>query len=171
METLGRIHLKYLKNLQPILNKVGKKTGIPIPEGEYIISSVFESINKYLNDPRVPTVMIPLFGKFMPKKSRINVTIKALLRTRKKELINREYLKSKITRLWAIKQRLIKEENGIETWRDWHLLKVKKQFEKLEEDELQKKRESKEEIFGGLDYAKKQKKVFGAVSKRLRGKE
>ena len=131
METLEKIHLKYLKNLQPILNKVGKKHGITIQEGEFIISELFISLHKFMNDLRIPTIVLPLIGKLRPSPKRINITIRAYINQYKKGNVTREYVNAAIQYYWPIKQRLIKEKNKQNTWIEWHTMKKLREIKKI----------------------------------------
>ena len=130
--------LKYLKKLEPILNKVGKKHNIPLEEAKYIFDRFFRSFRDAMKDPRIPKVKLPLFGFFTPKVKKINKSLKASIAYYKKsDIISREYINARIQRVWGIKQRLIKELNKEITWKDWRSKEVKEKYKKLVKNETE----------------------------------
>lgn len=160
--------LKYLKKLRPILNRAGKKHGITVEEGEFIIGKFFESFRDALTDPRVPKVMLPLFGTFQPKIKYIYRSLRASIRFHKSGGTTREYLNARIRRIWPVRNRLIEEANKGTTWNSWRKESVKEKFIQLVKDEREEKKKSKEVVYGANNNVEKSKRIFGQVSKGIR---
>ena len=140
--------LKYLKKLRPILNKVGKKHGITIEEGEFIVDCFFRSFKKAITDPRVPRVMLPMFGTFQPKINYIYRSLRASFRFYRKGGLTTEYIVARVKRIWPVRNRLIEEQQSKETWKLWKSDDMLDRFEKLQLDEQEAKEESKRRIYG-----------------------
>jgi hypothetical protein len=159
--------LKYLKKLRPILNKVGKKHGIPIEEGEFIIGKFFESFNNAITDPRVPKVKLPLIGTFYPKVRYIYRSLRASYRFYHLGGASSEYMKARIKRIWPVRNRLLEEANGKITWNEWRKKDCKERFTILESEEQKAKIRSREEIYGRRNNAEKSKRLFGEIQRGL----
>lgn len=159
--------LKYLKKLRPILNKVGKRHNIPVVEGEFIFDLFFKSFRDALTDPRVPKVKLPLFGTFYPKISYIYRSLRASIRFYKLGGVTREYINSRIERIWPIRNRLLKESQGEITWNRWRKKDMEKRIKQLEINEHEERERSKKQVYGGRDNPKKPPEVFGEIQRGL----
>ncbi len=140
--------LRYLNKLQPILNRVGKKHGIPVSEGKFIMGTFFKSLSNALSDPRLPKVMLPLFGVFVPRIKSINRSLKGSISAYKRGKITREYLNARIKRLWLIRNRVIKERNRENTWKLWNSKKFREYFDRLVNNEREEKTKSTATLYG-----------------------
>lgn len=131
---------KLLKVLDPIIVKNCRKHNITYEEGRLMVAAVLDSIEEYLKDPRLPNVKLPMFGEFKPSIGKIHMSLKASFRNYKRKGIStREYLVARVKRIWPIKQRILKEKEGIETWPTWKDPKVKEYFQKMVEEETKLK--------------------------------
>lgn len=160
--------LKYLRKLRPILNKVGKKHGITVEEGELIIDEFFKSFKNAINDPRIPKVKFPCFGTFKPKRSFIYRSLKASIYFHRLGGSTREYINARVKRLWPVRNRLIEEERGGYTYLKWKKKAFKEHIQKLSDLEKEAKERSRKAVYGGDSNPKNSKDFIEQVSRRLR---
>lgn len=109
----------YLHRYDKLLTKLAEKHGIKKEELILIIDHFFLTMKGFITDWRMPTIKITNVGTFKPKIGKINFVLKTSYRYFRKGYITAEKISSKIKEVWPVKQRLIKESLGIETWRDW----------------------------------------------------
>ena len=86
---------------------------------EDIIDNFFADFKKFITDPRMPKIQITNFGTFKVSVGKINWFLKVSFFHFKIGNIDRENIIKRIKRVWPVKQRLIKEDNGKETWKEW----------------------------------------------------
>lgn len=148
--------------MRPIINKIGKKHNISIGEGELILGSLFDSIYVAITDPRMPSkIQIPLFGYFKLSNRKINQSLRATIRFYKRGGLSYDYVKSRISRLWPIKNRLAKEKQNHYTYKEWKKKSVYDEMVMLVKNVKEKREKSKEVIFG-------EKPSFSDVHKKLK---
>lgn len=109
----------YLRRYNNQIEEIEKLVGVNRDKIIEIIDDFFVDLKSKITDPRMPTVKITNLGTFKPSIGLLNWQIKSALRAYRGGKIERDRAVSKITHLWAIKQRLIKEKSGEETWSDW----------------------------------------------------
>jgi hypothetical protein len=124
-----------------------------------------------MTDPRVPRVRLPLIGTFNPKVSRIYNSLKGSIRFYKWGFTNYDYIVSRIERIWPVRNRLIKEKMGKLTWNEWNKEEKREELLNLYKNEQEKKRESKEEVYGSSNRREKSHSLFREVSRRLQKKD
>lgn len=116
----------YLQRFEKEIKNIAKSKGLTDSEVRDLVDKFFKSFKKKITDPRMPTIKITNLGTFKPTISRLDYQIKryiAMIRSGK--VSNSEQLyKDKINYLWKIKQRLIKEGDGQETWKEWRNKKL-----------------------------------------------
>lgn len=140
--------LKYLKKLQPILNRVGKRHNIPINEGEFILGWLFKSFRNALTDPRMPKVMLPNIGTFKVTVTNLYRSLRRSIQWHRHGATTRKYINNRIAYLWAVRNRLLKEANGEITWKEHKKPEVREKFKRLLENEQNKEERGKGKCYG-----------------------
>lgn len=123
----------FLKKLEPILNRVGKKHNITIEEGKFIIHHFFKSMKESFEDDRLPKIRIP-FGVFSPTKGKIVKIAKRIDYWYNKIGGVKKYYELRLKYLFEVYVRLSEEESNKRTWLDWYNKKRKEDRKKLREE-------------------------------------
>lgn len=76
-------------------------------------------------------------------------------------------MQARIRRIWPIRNRLLKEQNGEITWNEWRHKDVKEKFKNLIIDEQEEKRRGREVVYGASDKFKKSQDFFREIHERL----
>lgn len=110
----------YLRLLKNEISELSKKHGFD--ENwfvENIIDDHFLTLKEFIEDPRMPIIKITNLGTFRPKLNRINWKIRMILKAVHEKRYSREEGLKKITKIWKVRNRLIAENNNINTWSKW----------------------------------------------------
>lgn len=116
--------LSYLKRLNKEIKTVSEETGLTEDHINDIVDDFFKTKKKFITDPRMPKIQITNWGTFKPALGKINWQIRTAVYYFKKGNINRNKLNAKIRKLWPVRNRLIIEKNGGETWKQWRSKKI-----------------------------------------------
>lgn len=118
--------LRFLYKHPDMVKDFSEKYGISQKEVESIIGHYFFSLKDVMTDWRMPKVVIPNVCTFKPKLGKINWWIQRQFYNYRLGHISREKISDRISKIWPIRQRLIKEDmytkdSGPEegTWREW----------------------------------------------------
>ncbi len=114
----------YLRKIEPELKKIAKDNGLEKEQLEELIDEFFIDLKGFMEDPRMPKVHLTNFGTFKPSLGKINQDIRRTMRRFRDGKTTREILCDKIQRLWPIRNRLIREWNGENTYDEWRKKKV-----------------------------------------------
>ena len=98
------------KHLYGELNRLGVKYSITRDQQEEILESLFKDLKMFISDPRMPKIRLQNFGTFKPCKGQISRSLFKSFWWRGIGEGTIHSLRKRISWLWAIKQRLIKEE-------------------------------------------------------------
>lgn len=109
----------YLQRLDSDLKEVAEKHEIDRGELEEIVDHFFMSIKGFIEDNRMPKIFLKNFGTFKPTTRKIDVVIRKLFKRYRAGAIEKKMLVDKIKDLWPIKQRIIDEQLGKNTWQEW----------------------------------------------------
>lgn len=134
----------YLEKYRDRLSKVIENHDVNEEELQEIVDYFFETLREYITDRRMPKIQITNFGTFKPTIGMMNWWIQRELWFYKMGYSDRERVVDKITHLWIIKQRLIKEKNGEATWEYWR----KNTMEQIIKDEQERRKKRKASISG-----------------------
>lgn len=110
---------KYLRRFDEDIKELSEELELGEEETREVIDEFFIDMKSMITDSRMPTIKITNFGTFKPSIGKLNWQMRSALRAYRDGKIPRKRAVDKITHLWAIKQRLIKEKNGKNTWKDW----------------------------------------------------
>ena len=124
----------YLKQTEKELEMYGKIVGITLEQAQRIIQIFFLTLREFLSDERMPTIMLPGFGKIRPTLGAISKTFRLSLRYYKEKKIPKQILDWRLKRLWPVRLRLIYEKSGKNTYKHWS--KVPSNWYKTELKEL-----------------------------------
>jgi hypothetical protein len=116
----------YLSRFKDDITEISRDNSLIEESVEEMIDKFFTSMKDIITDPRMPTVKITNFGTFKPSIGKINWQIRLALKYFRSGNITRERAVTKISHLWSIKQRLIKERLGEPTWNEWNKKNAKK---------------------------------------------
>lgn len=111
----------YLQRFDKQIKEIAESKGLSNSEVRDLIDRFFRSFKNKITDPRMPTIKITNLGTFRPTISRLDYQIKRYIAMIRSGRVNKseQLYKDKINHLWKIKQRLIKEASGEETWKEW----------------------------------------------------
>lgn len=96
---------------------------------ENLVQIVFKFIHEKMSNPTYPIIRIKGFGAFQPSLKKLNFSMRMSIYMYRKGKAYRETVVNKIKRLWPIRKRIIAENNGAYTYRNW------KQYHKASEGE------------------------------------
>lgn len=111
-------NITYLQRFRKGLEGIANKHELNKDEIDEIIDHFFQTMKKFVTDPRMPTIKVTNLGTFKPSIGKLNWQIRAAIKQIRAGKPP-EKLKKKISRLWSVKQRLIKEKRGDCTWKKW----------------------------------------------------
>lgn len=114
----------YLRRFDKIIKNLSEKHGVDEDEIRGMIDHFFFTLKRFITDPRMPTIKITNFGTLKPSIGKLNWQIKNAVKQLRKNPDDPTRLHTKIRHLWAVKQRLIKEKNKEETWKEWRNKKI-----------------------------------------------
>lgn len=109
----------YLKRLNPIIKKLSAEYQVPEESIEFMFDEFLTDLKDMIQDPRMPKIQITNWGTYKPSIGKINWQIRRAFYDFRNGSITREALQKKVSMLWPVKQRLIKEQKGESTWIEW----------------------------------------------------
>lgn len=109
----------YLKKLRPKTELIGKEHDVSPEEIEDMFDHFLQTLKEMIGDPRMPKIKISNWGTYQPSIGKINWQIRRKFYDYRNGSITRDQLRQRISELWPVKQRLIKEKLGHETWPEW----------------------------------------------------
>lgn len=112
-----------MKRFRPIIQKLSDDTDVPVKDIEEMIDVFFETMKRYITDPRMPSIKITNFGTFKPKLGKINWHIKRTITFIRSGVV-KDWHRPKIKHLWQIRRRLMDEKKGVLTWKSWRNKKL-----------------------------------------------
>jgi hypothetical protein len=114
----------YLQRFESIISELSSKHDLDEEEITDLVDYFFVTMNKFITDPRMPTIKISNFGTFKPSIGKLDWQMKNANYHLLQGKIAEDKLLSKIDTLQIIKDRLIRESNGDETWKEWKDKKI-----------------------------------------------
>lgn len=146
-----------MKKFEGELNKLGVKHQLTKSQQKDILTAFFDDLKMMIGDPRMPKIRINNLGIFTPCSGQISRTLWKTFWWRNIGQGSLEKFRKRISWLWPIRQRLIKEnkikderrEKYKHNFKFWHRNKYK--WEDL------KKEESSKELFGKYFYGDEDK--------------
>lgn len=114
----------YLRKFDKEVDDLSKKYNLKREESEDLLDHFFITMKKFIEDERMPKIQITNFGTFRPSTRKINFVIGHWIRMYKRGNMERSVLNEKISKIWKVKQRIISEKLGKETWKEWKKLKL-----------------------------------------------
>lgn len=110
----------YLRRLDKELKQICKDFEIKNPDYvDDIIDTFFKTVKGYIEDERVPVIHITNLGAFKPTILKINYELRRSFFNFRQGRLSREKLADHVSKVWEVKQRLIKEASGGSTWNEW----------------------------------------------------
>lgn len=109
----------YLRKLNSVVDDLSKNHNITKAEVEDLLDHFFKTLKTFVEDERIPKIQITNFGTFRASPAKINFVIKHWIAMYKRGNLDREVLNAKISKIWKVKQRVISEKLGKETWKEW----------------------------------------------------
>lgn len=110
----GYLHQHYNE-----IKKIADRYDLDEREVFNILTGYFDNLSKHIKDPGMPKILIPLFGSFKPRVKKINYYIRRYIRDYREGKVKRETVFNIIKRLWPVRNRIINENQGKETWKEW----------------------------------------------------
>lgn len=101
---------KLMNKFEGELNRLGVKHSITKKQQKEIIESFFDDLKMMITDPRMPKVRINNFGTFSPCRGQISRTLWKTFWWRNIGQGSLKEFRKRISWLWPIRQRLLKEE-------------------------------------------------------------
>lgn len=109
----------YLKRVYDVVTQLSEEYDVTEEEVEIILDHFFRTQKELIADARMPKIQITNLGTFKPTIGILNWQLRKTLHLYREGTIERDVAVKRISHLWPIKQRLIKEKQGCETWREW----------------------------------------------------
>lgn len=109
----------YLRRFSTDLDSIAKQEEVSVESVEDLLDHFFVTMKGAVEDERMPKIQITNLGTFKPTTGKINYRVKRWISSYRRGTLAKPDLDMKIKRIWAVKQRLIKEENGENTWKEW----------------------------------------------------
>lgn len=109
----------FSKPVKDAIARAANKNGISHSEAEEMAAHFFRFLRKWMGDYRCPRIKIKHFGEFAPALWKINKSIRQRLWGYRNGYKTHKNLTYFIKRYWPIRNRLIQEQNGENTWKTW----------------------------------------------------
>ena len=110
---------KYLENIPEIVQDVVKEKSVSKLDIEEIMDSVFFVMREEIDSHRAPKVVIPYLGTFRPSLKKVNNKIWEAIIKFRINIWPRKRTVIQIALFWKIRNRLIHEKRGKQTFREW----------------------------------------------------
>lgn len=110
----------YLKQTESQIEIAAKEAGITPEMGGQILDHFFRSVRSFINDDRMPAIMLPVWGKLTPTIGSIRRAIRLGFKMYRLGRIPKRILEYRVKRLWPIRLRLIYTKLKKETFKDWY---------------------------------------------------
>lgn len=110
----------YLTQTEEEIKKSAEEAGISLEDGKKVIDHFFRSFRYFLHDDRMPTIVIPVWGKIKPTFGSIRRAIRSSFRLFREGRIPRRILEYRIKKYWPIRLRLIYEKLHHRTFLFWY---------------------------------------------------
>lgn len=114
----------YLRKLNSVIDDLSKEHELPREEIEDYLDHFFKTLKTFIEDERIPKIQITNFGTFRGSPGKINFVIRYWIKMYRRGNLDRQKLNEKISKIWKIKQRIISEKMGKETWKEWRKKKL-----------------------------------------------
>ena len=122
------------KRFEKTIDKLSVKYKIPASRIDNIIDQFFEQLKSYLNDPRLPKVIIKNFGVFRPCPGQMRRALSKKFYWYRLGSVTPENMRLFVKRIWPVYRRLMKEKiTGSVTWELWKRVDPKNYPDSLEE--------------------------------------
>lgn len=116
----------YLQKFDSIIKDISTDNDLSEEDCKELIDFFFQTFKSFLTDTRMPQIKISNLGTFKPSLGKIDWQIGNAEMHIRNDQQPLERFKSKVNYLSIIKERLIAEANGEETWKEWRNKKLKK---------------------------------------------
>ncbi len=116
--------IHFLDRYKDIVGSLARKFDLSEAEVIEIIEHFFLTLKKYLMDVRMPTIKISKWGTFKPSIGLIDFNIKRTLWHMSEDRGDRDSMFKRIRLIQRVKDRLLQEKKGINTWKRWKNLKA-----------------------------------------------
>lgn len=116
---MDRRKFSYILKYEDDIKELSQKHNLDFEESIYMIDYFFKTFKDFITEEKMPKIQITNLGTFKPTIGKLNYQIRMTLFYYRIGSISREKTVKRISKLWAIKQRLIKESMGIATWDCW----------------------------------------------------
>lgn len=120
----------FSKTVKGAIARAANKHQVPHEEAEEMVAHFFRFLRKWMADPRCPRIAIKYFGEFKPALWKINKSIRQRFWAYRNGYKTKNTLTYYIRKYWPVRNRLIQENNGENTWKTWK----KKKYWMKEED-------------------------------------
>src|SRR5688572_14192637 len=91
-----------LARFNEVFKKLAEKHGVSETLVSDIIDHFFQTLIKFITDPRMPTIKIMHFGTFRPKIGKIEWQIRSIIKHYRKANITRERAKERLDYIYPI---------------------------------------------------------------------
>jgi len=112
-------NIAYIQRHSELVDDLAKEYGVTRDEAIEVIDHFFRTLKEMLQDIRMPRVHIRKWGTFGPTVKYLERSINATLYHMEKGNGNAETMFLKMNYLLEIRNRLLKEKAGEETWTEW----------------------------------------------------
>ncbi len=109
----------YLKQTEKELETAGKIVGLTLEQSQRTIQIFFLIMRDFLSDERMPIIIFPGFGKLRATLGSLRRVINLSIRLFKSGKIPKQILSWRLKRFWPVRLRLIYENSGQKTPKDW----------------------------------------------------
>lgn len=116
-------NIHFLDRYKEIITTLAEKFDLTYEEVFEIIDHFFITLKKFLTDVRMPTIKISKWGTFKPSIGWINWYIQRALWHMSRDQGDRDKMFRKIRVVQRVKDRILQEKQGVNTWKTWKNLK------------------------------------------------
>lgn len=116
---MDKKNLSYILKYEDEVKELCEEHGIEFEDSLEMIDYFFKTFKGFITEEKMPKIQVTNLGTFKPTLGKLDYQIRMTLFYYRRGSISREKAVSKISKLWTIKQRLIKEANGEATWDCW----------------------------------------------------
>lgn len=114
-----RKNSNYLNQTKDQIKESADLFGISLEEANDLVDDFFLVLRDFLNDERMPTFYVPYLGKFSPTIGSIRRSLRVTFKLYRSGAIPRHIAVYRIKKFWPIRNRLIKEKQGIPQHNNW----------------------------------------------------
>lgn len=118
--TISRRNSPYLTQTENQIKEAAEAAGLTLEDGKKIVDHYFKAFRYFLHDDRMPTILIPSWGKIKPTFGSLRRAIRSSIRLFRENRIPKRIVEYRIKKYWPVRLRLIYEKKKHRTFLFWY---------------------------------------------------